>query len=54
VTHKTNITDAFGKSFGDVQEGEALVYKPDPSGTPTFVGRVKAEEWFAQASGSKS
>jgi hypothetical protein len=40
VTHKTNIADAFGKSFSDVKEGEALVYKPDPSGLPKFVGRI--------------
>jgi phosphohistidine phosphatase SixA len=54
VTHKTNIADAFGKSFGDVKEGETLVYKPNPSGFPTFVGRISADEWFAQASSSKS
>ena len=27
VTHKTNIADTFGKNAGDVQEGEAFVYK---------------------------
>jgi hypothetical protein len=54
VTHKTNITDAFGKSFADVKEGETLVYKPNPAGSPTFVGRIKADEWLAQASGRKS
>jgi phosphohistidine phosphatase SixA len=54
VTHKTNITDAFGKNFSDVHEGEALLYKPDPSGTPKFVSRIKADEWIAQASENKS
>jgi phosphohistidine phosphatase SixA len=54
VTHKTNITDAFGKNFSDIKEGEALLYKPDPSGIPKFVGRIRAEEWIAQASASKS
>jgi phosphohistidine phosphatase SixA len=54
VTHKTNIVDAFGKSFSDVKEGEALIYKPDPSGLPNFVGRIRADEWVAQASASKS
>ena len=54
VTHKTNIADAFGKSFSDVKEGEVLVYKPDPSGLPKFVGRIKADEWLAEASASKS
>jgi phosphohistidine phosphatase SixA len=47
VTHKTNIADAFGKSFNDVKEGESLVYKPDPSGLPKFVGRIRADEWVA-------
>jgi phosphohistidine phosphatase SixA len=54
VTHKTNIADAFGKSFSDVKEGEALVFKPGPSATPKFLGRVPAEEWIAQVSASKS
>jgi phosphohistidine phosphatase SixA len=54
VTHKTNIADAFGKTFSDVKEGEALVYKPDPSGLPRFVGRIKADEWTAAASATKS
>ena len=54
VTHKTNIADAFGKSFSDVKEGEALVYKPDQFGLPKFVGRIKANEWAAEASASKS
>jgi phosphohistidine phosphatase SixA len=49
VTHKTNIADAFGKSFGDVKEGEALVYKPGASGAPVLVERVQATEWNAHA-----
>ena len=36
VTHKTNITDAFGK--------EAAA-----SGASSFVARIKAEDWLAQA-----
>lgn len=54
VTHKTNITDAFGKTFNDVKEGETLLYKPDPSGTPKFVARIRAEEWVAQSTTHKS
>jgi phosphohistidine phosphatase SixA len=54
VTHKTNIADAFGKNLSDVQEGETLLYKPDPSGTPKLVARIKADEWIAQASENKS
>jgi phosphohistidine phosphatase SixA len=54
VTHKTNIADAFGKSLSDIKEGEALVYKPDTPGLPKFVGRIRPEEWAAEASASKS
>jgi len=49
ITHKTNIADAFGKELADVKEGEALIYQPNPSGTPTLVGRVQASEWTARA-----
>lgn len=49
VTHKTNIADAFGKEAGDVQEGEAFVYKADVAGPATFVSRIKAADWIAQA-----
>ena len=49
ITHKTNIADAFGKEFGDVREGEALVYKPGASGPAVMVARVQAAEWIAQA-----
>jgi phosphohistidine phosphatase SixA len=45
VTHKPNITDAFGKDFFDVREGEAAVFKPDRSGGYRLVVRVQAEEW---------
>ena len=48
VTHKTNIADAFGKDWGDVQEGEASVFKPSGSGQAALVGRVQANEWINQ------
>jgi phosphohistidine phosphatase SixA len=51
VTHKTNIADAFGKEFGNVTEGEAIVLKPNPSGQPTLVDRVQAKEWIEHAAG---
>ena len=51
VTHKTNIADAFGKDFGDVREGEALIFKPSASGAAVLVTRVQAGEWIAQAGG---
>ena len=49
VTHKTNITDAFGKEASDVQEGEAFVYKSDGSGSAAFVARIKPADWAALA-----
>ncbi|WFU20526.1 histidine phosphatase family protein [Bradyrhizobium sp. CB3481] len=49
VTHKTNVTDAFGKEFADIREGEALVYKTSASGQAAFVARVQASEWIALA-----
>jgi phosphohistidine phosphatase SixA len=47
VTHKTNIADAFGKEFGNVTEGEAIVLKPNPSGAPSLIDRVQPSEWAA-------
>ena len=49
VTHKTNVTDAFGKEFADIRDGEALVYKTSASGPAEFVMRVQANEWIALA-----
>jgi phosphohistidine phosphatase SixA len=49
VTHKTNIADAFGKDAGDVQEGEAFVYKAGGSGPASFAGRIKFADWTAKA-----
>lgn len=49
VTHKTNVTDAFGKEFADIREGEALVYKTSASGPAAFVTRVQASDWIALA-----
>jgi broad specificity phosphatase PhoE len=44
VTHKTNIADAFGKSYADVQEGEALIFRSTNSGLE-LVARTKADDW---------
>jgi phosphohistidine phosphatase SixA len=49
VTHKTNIADAFGKEAGDVQEGEAFVYRANGSGPAAFAGRIKLADWNAKA-----
>ena len=42
VTHKTNVTDAFGMEFADIREGEALVYRTNASGPAVFVRRGPA------------
>jgi phosphohistidine phosphatase SixA len=44
VPHKTNVTDAFGQTYADIQEGEALVFRPTKSALE-FVVRVKADDW---------
>jgi phosphohistidine phosphatase SixA len=49
VTHKTNIADAFGKEAGDVQEGEAFIYRSNGSTPSVFVTRVKPAFWIDQA-----
>ncbi|WP_298882302.1 histidine phosphatase family protein [uncultured Bradyrhizobium sp.] len=49
VTHKTNITDAFGKDASDVQEGEAFVYRANSGGAASFAGRIKPADWMASA-----
>jgi phosphohistidine phosphatase SixA len=49
VTHKTNVTDAFGKEFSDIREGEALVYKTAASAPAVLIARVQASEWIARA-----
>jgi broad specificity phosphatase PhoE len=45
VTHKPNITDALGKDWFDVKEGEASIFKPDASGKYALVGRVQIDRW---------
>jgi phosphohistidine phosphatase SixA len=44
ITHKTNVSDAFGRDFADVSEGEALVVKIE-GGQPVVKARVKPSEW---------
>jgi hypothetical protein len=49
VTHKTNFADAFGKDAGDVQEGEAFVFKPDAAAELKLMARIKPADWLAAA-----
>lgn len=45
VTHKPNITDAFGKEWFDIREGETSVFRPDGNGGYKLVVRIQASEW---------
>jgi hypothetical protein len=44
VTHKTNIADAFGKEYSDIEEGGALVLHVE-KGNVSVVRRVAPQEW---------
>lgn len=46
VTHKTNIADAFGKEYGDIGEGWAIVLQVG-EGNSTVLKRVSPQEWTA-------
>jgi len=52
VTHKPNITDAFGKDWFDVKEGEASIFKPDGSGKTVLVARLQAVDWIKASGGN--
>ena len=45
VSHKPNLQDAAGKEFGDLDEGETVVFRPLGDGTFKAVARVKSETW---------
>ena len=45
VSHKPNLQDAAGKEFGDVDEGETVVFRPLGNGTFKAVARVKSDAW---------
>jgi phosphohistidine phosphatase SixA len=44
VTHLPNVQAAFGDATGDIEEGEAIVFRPDGT-TGTQVARIKIDEW---------
>lgn len=44
VTHLPNFEYAFGDATGNVDEGEAVVFRPDGT-NGTVVGRIKIDEW---------
>jgi len=46
VTHKPNITEAFGKDWGDAREGEATIFEPDlKGGGYRLIARIRADAW---------
>lgn len=51
VTHQPNITEALGQTWSDLQDGEALVIRPDGANAPAVVARVKIDEWRQFAAG---
>src|SRR5205807_8065998 len=44
VSHKPNLQDAAGKEFGDLVEGEVVVFEPLGEGKFKFVARVASPE----------
>jgi phosphohistidine phosphatase SixA len=50
ITHYPNIAEAFPSDSKDLSEGEALIFRPDPKGAATLVGRIKIEDWPKLAS----
>jgi phosphohistidine phosphatase SixA len=45
ITHFPNIRAAFPEQSGGLGDGEALVFRPDGTGEPTFVGRLPITAW---------
>jgi phosphohistidine phosphatase SixA len=45
VSHKPNVQDAAGKEFGDLDEGETVVFRPLGDGTFKAVARVRSDVW---------
>ncbi len=44
ITHKQNITEAFGKEWFEVKEGETSIFKLE-SGTYRLVARLQLDDW---------
>jgi phosphohistidine phosphatase SixA len=45
VSHKPNLQDAAGKDFGDLDEGEVVVFRPLGEGKFKAVTRVPSDAW---------
>jgi broad specificity phosphatase PhoE len=44
VTHRANITQAFGKEWYEVKEGEASIFRVE-NGTYTLIARLQLSDW---------
>ena len=55
VTHRANVTQAFGKEWYEVKEGEASIFRV-ANGSYSLVARVQIDEWarIAQAGANKA
>lgn len=47
VSHKPNLQNAAGKEFGDLGEGEIVVFQPADGGEVHVIARVPAADWAA-------
>ena len=47
-----NSLGAILQETGQLEDGEALIFRPDGRGSASFVARVKIDEWPRLASGS--
>jgi phosphohistidine phosphatase SixA len=45
VTHAPNILGAFGEQAAGLDDGEALIFRPEAAGAAMLIARVKIEEW---------
>ena len=45
ITHLPNIMEAFSQSAAELEDGEALILKPDGRGGAVVVTRLKIEQW---------
>ena len=52
ITHKHNITQAFGKEWFEVREGEASIFRAE-KGSYSLIARIQIDEWSRIAQASK-
>ena len=51
ITHLPNIAEAFGDAAAGLEDGEALIFRPDGHGGAQLIARVKISEWPRLAAG---